>query len=227
MKRRNQLRVLGFACSPRADSRSEKMLKKLFSHFPADLSAEMIALRKKRIAPCEGCVSYGKGERCKFPCVHADDTNEILEAIIGADILVFSSPVYWGSPSSLFHILKEKMTALENNSYEIFKERGREPLQGKPYILLASQDTDGAALALSQVAWAFSHMGMLLIPYGLIYRHAILERRIARWGLRLMCERRHEWVDNTIRLCARNLIGVAERMQGFEFDDYKVIEPRD
>jgi multimeric flavodoxin WrbA len=163
-----------------------------------------------------------------FPCIHEgkDDTNEILEKIARADALAISTPVYWGTASALVHRLVEKMTAIENNADLAAKRVGREPLNGKPFVLLCSQEAEGASMALSQIAWALSHMGFMLLPWGMIFKPALLNRKVARYGLRIIKERKFEWIDNTIRLSARGLVKVSQLTREFSFDDHKVDEPR-
>ncbi len=226
--------VLGISCSPRREegghkfSRSEHSLERLMEYVRGfGGETKLIRLSDKIIMPCEGCYSDSdNGKACVFPCIHEDDTNSILRAIIGCDALVLATSIYWGAPSSLLRILIEKMTALENNAEDIRFLSGREPLEGKPFVLLASQDSEGASLALSQTTWALSHMGMMLLPYGMIFEPALLERPIVRMGLRLIGVQKFEWIDNSIRLAARNLVLLSQQLSGYKFDDYKVIEPK-
>lgn len=231
VKKSKKVSILGISCSPRKqNSRSEDMLRKFIDYarkFGGE--ADFISLADKKMRSCEGCYSEtAAGEKCVFPCLHEDDTNQILQMIIDCDGLVLATPVYWGAPSSLLRILIEKMTAVENNRQEIMGKIGREPLEGKPFVLLASQDSEGASLAHSQTVWALNHMGMILLPNGLVFEPALLERPIVRVGLRLIGIRKFEWIDNTMRLAARNIVLFAELLKknNFKFDDYKVIEPR-
>ncbi|MDP3800301.1 MAG: NAD(P)H-dependent oxidoreductase [bacterium] len=222
-------RILGISSSPReSGSRSEQLLVKLLDHakeFGAEV--ELIRLKDKNLYPCTACYS-NKPALCDFPCTHKDqgDTQLVLEKIIEADALVVATPVHWGGPSPLLSILLGKMTAIENNQDEIWDKSGKEPLAGKPFALIASQDGDGAAMALSQVQWALNHMGLFCIPYGMIFEPSILKRSVARMGLRLIGERRFEWIENTIRLAARNLILMSDELADCEFDDKLFREPR-
>jgi multimeric flavodoxin WrbA len=224
-------KILGVSCSPReGNSRSEEMLRK-FMDYVEEFGGEpsTISLANKKISSCEGCYSETvSGEKCVFPCLHKDDTNQVLDLIIDCDGLVLATPIYWGGSSSLLRILIEKMTAIENNRQEIMEKTGREPLEGKPFVLLASQDSEGASLAHSQTVWGLNHMGMLLLPNSLIFEPALLERPIVRAGLRLMGIRKFEWIDNSIRLAARNIVLFADLLKksDFRFDDYKVTEPK-
>ena len=231
-----KIKVLGISASPRATiknssnndnlSLSDSMLVRLMNHVEEfGGKHKIIRLADKKIAPCAGC--YSKDENaCIFPCIHEDDdTNGILEEIIGADALAFATPIYWGSVSSLLRILIEKMTTLENNRWNIYDKTGRDPIEGKPYVLLSTQISEGSSLALTQMVWALTNMGLLLLPYGFIYKHALLERKIVKAGLRLIGERKFEWTENTIRLAARNLILLTTVLKDYSFDDGQEREP--
>lgn len=226
---KNTTKVLGISSSPReSGSRSEELLVKLLDYakgFGADV--EIIRLKDENLLPCIVCYSK-KPALCDFPCTHEgqENTQLVLEKIIRADALAVATPVHWGGASPLLSILLGKMTAIENNQDEIWEKSGKEPLAGKPFALIASQEGDGAAMVLSQVQWALNHMGLFCIPYGMIFEPSILKRSVARMGLRLIGEHKFEWIENTIRLAARNLILMSGKLAGCEFDDKLFKEPR-
>ncbi|HLM84542.1 MAG TPA: flavodoxin family protein [Candidatus Bathyarchaeia archaeon] len=219
-----KIKILGISASPRAvkeKSHSDTLLSGLLDWVAGfGGEAKKILLAEKDIAQCEGC--YSKGPRtCVYPCVHEDDTNAVLAEIEKADAIAFSTPVYWGSASSLLHCLIEKMTALENNRWEITNQTGRDPLEGKPFVILASQLMEGAMLMMSQISAALIQMGMFPLPYGFIFQHSLLEKRGVRLGLRLIGEKRFAYTGIDIRLAARNLVGIAKLLKNanYRFDD--------
>jgi len=221
----DKIKVLGISASPRAveigASSSDQMLNRLLlqaSEFGGD--PKKIVLASKSLAPCKGCYSENP-RNCTYPCALEDDTNEILSEIMRADALALATPVYWGFSSSHLSLLLEKLTALENNRWEITDKTGRDPLEGKPFAILASQLIEGATLMMSQVSNALVQMGMFPVPYGLIFRHSHLEKRSVRIGLRLLGERRFMHADVDIRLAARNLVGLASLIKdaNYRFDD--------
>lgn len=188
---------------------------------------QTITLAEKNIFPCAGCVSQGQG-RCTYPCVHRDDdTNSVLQALINADAFVFMAPNYWAGVSSHLQLLLEKMTAIEENHYAIAFKDGREPLFGKPVVLLCSQEGEGASMTLGRLSWALNHMGVWVLPWGMIFKPALLNRGLVRFGMRVINERKFEWVDNTLRVSARNLVCLTAQLKelGYQWDDYKIIEP--
>jgi len=225
---RGPVKILGINGSGRGASGSTaKMLDEFMDQakkFGAEV--ETIHLAEKNMRFCDGCASEKDG--CHFPCIHEDDdTNEILRAIIEADALVFATPNYWAGVSSRIQMLLEKMTALEENHYGIALEDGREPLLGKPSFLLCSQDGEGAAMVLGRLSWALNHIGIWVLPWGMVFKPNILNRPVVRLGMRAMNERKFEWIPNTIRAGARNLVLVAElfKRENYQWDDYKTIEP--
>lgn len=65
-------------------------LKRGFANIE-DLEIKEINADDAGVSPCIAC------ESCKpsGSCVFDDDTNDVIEAVMEADILVFASPVYW------------------------------------------------------------------------------------------------------------------------------------
>ncbi|MEK7078221.1 MAG: NAD(P)H-dependent oxidoreductase [Patescibacteria group bacterium] len=221
-------RILGISSTTdqRDNSRSEELLCKLLT-YARDFGGEtkLLKLREKSILPCEGCFNF-RSEACTFPCIHAgqDNTQEALEAIIWSDAIAIATPVHWGGPSPLLSLLLGKMCSLENRQ-QIKKERGREPLLGKPFCLVASQAVDGAALALSQIEWALNQLGMFCVPFGKIFEPRLLKRWFIRAGLKVMGENKFEWIEYGLRLAARNLVNLSCSLKGYVWDDYVLIDP--
>jgi len=228
-KFQRSVKILGISGSPRGvKSGSHKMLETVLAHarsFGAETKTIMLCEKKMKL--CEGCVS-DKNRECTFPCIHEDDdTNEILQAMIDADAFVFATPVHWAAPSALIKVLMDKMTAIEENHYEIAVRDGREPLLGKPCVLLASQEGDGATMTLSWMAGELREMGIWTLPWGQTFKPALLNRKIVRAGLLVIGERKFEWIENTLRAAGRNIVLVTKLLKenGYQWDDYDLIEP--
>jgi len=220
-----KIKVLGICASPRADSghsHSHELMMELINQvhlFGGEPSR--ILLAQKKLRPCQGCYSI-KPRECTFPCVHVDDdTNEILTEIMNTDALVFATPVYWGSASALLHILIEKMTALENNRWQLTDQFGRDPLEGKPFVILGSELMEGAALMMLQISWALIQMGMFPLPYGFTFQHSLFRNRGVQLAMKVIGEKRFNYAEGDIRLAARNLIGIAKLLKdaNYRFDD--------
>jgi len=225
---RGPVRILGVASSPRGQrSNSYQMMQTVLEH-AKNFGAEtrVIMLCEKNIKPCEGCVS-DSDRVCVFPCIHEDDTNDILREIIDADAFVFATPVHWAAPSVLLKNLVDKMVALEENHYELAFRDGREPLLGKPCVLLASQEGDGGTAALNWLAGELREMGVWTLPWGQTFKPVLLNKAIVRLGLKTINQRKFEWIDNNLRAAGRNLVLVARLLKesGYQWDDYDLIEP--
>lgn len=57
-----------------------------------------------KMAPCKGC----KACQCYKGCVDTDDTNATIDRIVGADMILFVSPVYWWGISAQLKLIIDK-----------------------------------------------------------------------------------------------------------------------
>lgn len=207
----NPTKVLCVSGSPRGEKgSSDRLLVKLADHvreFGGE--PEILRLAEVNMLHCEGCYSARRSD-CTWPCIHhgIDQTTEVMEKIIRADALAIATSVFYGSVSSLVQKLVEKMLTVDNNSERIAKETGKEPFGGKPVVLLCSLEADGAALALSQLGWALNHMGFMILPWGYIFKHNILENPVLGAAVKLVSGMEISWIDQSIELAARNLVEI-------------------
>jgi multimeric flavodoxin WrbA len=180
-----------------------------------------IILAEKHIRYCEGCYSDAP-HKCVYPCIHDDDdTNEILKDIADADALVVATPVYWGDADARWYALKEKMTSLENDRWNITDRAGRDPLEGKLFAVLASQLMEGATKAMDDISRVLVQMGMFPVPYGSIFQHSLLSKKGVQLALKILGEKRFAHAEIDIRLAARNLVGLSKLLKNanYCFDD--------
>ena len=80
----------------------------------ADNSVEIISLRDKDIKFCKGCFAcqtIGK-------CVIKDDSNEIVEKMCEADVIVWATPVYYYSMSGQMKTLIDRANCLYSRDYK-------------------------------------------------------------------------------------------------------------
>ena len=113
--------------------------------------AELIHLAREKLAFCDGS---------ETPKRRAD-IDRLLVKLEAADGIVFGTPTYWFSMSALMKNLLERLTVTE---------RGW-TLEGKVAGFLATghKQEDGAMIALSSIAAAVNHFGMITFPYSMIY----------------------------------------------------------
>lgn len=71
----------------------------------------VISAAHSRISPCTGCVSCGYDG----PCVQKDDMEYIRKEILGADMLVFVTPLYYYGMSAQLKILVDRFCALNGS----------------------------------------------------------------------------------------------------------------
>lgn len=102
-------KVLAIVSTPRRGGNSE-LLAGRFAEGAAEAGhdVETIFLREKKIAPCiacEACLNNGGS------CVQKDDMAEVLEKIIGADVIALSTPVYYYAVSAQLKIMIDRTLA--------------------------------------------------------------------------------------------------------------------
>ena len=89
-------RVMVFNASPRKSGNTSRALKEYLGNID-DKNVEVFDLKDLRISHCTGCLSCFKtGE-----CIIDDDMKKLYRAALKADILIFTSPVYFNSVTSI------------------------------------------------------------------------------------------------------------------------------
>ena len=70
-----------------------------------------VSAAHSKISPCTGCVSCGYNG----PCVQKDDMENIRQDILGADMLVFATPLYYYGMSAQLKILIDRFCAINGS----------------------------------------------------------------------------------------------------------------
>ena len=73
----------------------------------ADIEVMQIDAEGRNIIPCKGCDACG----CMSRCIFADDSPETNEAVEAADVLVFTTPVYWWGITAQLKLIIDKFYA--------------------------------------------------------------------------------------------------------------------
>ncbi len=191
------LRVLGINASARTDGFTAELLDKILEAARGKgARTERLDLVRYPFPFCVGKYSVDPGACGPETCVQGpwDGFGKIAERILGADAVVFATPVYWFSLSAQMKALLERMTSLENQGLLNL---------GKPMALLAVAEEEGASQALAQMLLPLSYMGFVLAPLGLVYAH----RRNARSPELL----------GDLEVAGENLVLFAERLKGTPF----------
>jgi len=86
------IKVLAFATGPRRHGNSETLLDWVLASMGEEpgVEIEKFALSEIRVNPCRGCNACETLNRC----VQRDDMDMLHDRIVGADCIVFATPIY-------------------------------------------------------------------------------------------------------------------------------------
>lgn len=107
-------KVVVISTSLRGNSNSEQLARS-FAKGAQDAgnSVEFISLKGKNIGFCIGCLAcQSKGE-----CVIKDDAPAIEQAVLNADVVAFSTPIYYYEMSGQMKTLLDRMNSLYPKDY--------------------------------------------------------------------------------------------------------------
>lgn len=101
------MKVIAICGSPRRNGNTEIMLKETLKGAQKEgVKTDLIQLSGKNIKYCLGC------DGCKYPCRIRDDMDKIYKKMIGADIIIIGSPVYYCNVSGLLKNFMDRCTCL-------------------------------------------------------------------------------------------------------------------
>ncbi|MCL5794849.1 MAG: flavodoxin family protein [Patescibacteria group bacterium] len=122
-----KLKILGLCLSQRGkESNTYYLLKNAFDQIKnKEIEKEIIIASELKLRPCEHHYSVNP-KMCVHPCLitqtdKTDEMKKIYDAILYSDIIIFATPIYWGSHSSLAQKVIERLNSLEN-SCSVFKK---------------------------------------------------------------------------------------------------------
>ncbi len=168
------VRVLGLSTTvmdpafPRY-STSEALLETALAA-AADTGAETRCLRLSalRFRPCEGYYSKS-AHACTWPCSitqmdPADELTEVYEGIVHwADAILVATPIRWGSASSLYYKMVERMNCVQNQ----VMLRNKVLLRNKVAAFIITGGQDNVQAVAGQMLGFFGEIGCLFpqFPY--------------------------------------------------------------
>jgi multimeric flavodoxin WrbA len=157
------IRILGINGSPRGEKSRAFFLLEKSLEVCRNLGAEIdiIHLSKVHIEHCSGNYSENR-ELCNVEnCIKTKDSFKyVLNKMLLADGIIFSTSVQWFGVSSLMKTLIDRLTSAENKE-KLF--------DGKVTGFIAVAEEDGAMNAILQMVSAFNFMGFLIPPYAFVY----------------------------------------------------------
>jgi nitrite reductase/ring-hydroxylating ferredoxin subunit/multimeric flavodoxin WrbA len=148
---KRKTRVLGISTTnandkmaPRKSTSEEALRFALdYAHNHFETETVMIKLRELNFKHCEGYYSKN-ANACIFPCSisEVDKEDQMLEiydrVILWADIVIVATPIRWGSASSLYYQMIQRMNCVQNQSITHERYLIRDKVAG--FIITGGQD---------------------------------------------------------------------------------------
>ncbi|MBX3016326.1 MAG: NAD(P)H-dependent oxidoreductase [Bdellovibrionaceae bacterium] len=167
------VRVLGLSTTamdpkfPRY-STSEHLLKSSLARAEKELGVEtqFLALADLKFRHCEGF--YSKSERaCTWPCSitkldPADEMVKVYEAMVHwADVVIMGTPIRWGSASSLYYKMAERLNSVQNQ----ITLRDRVLIKDKVAGFIITGGQDNIQAVAGQMLMFFGELGFVSPPF--------------------------------------------------------------
>jgi len=103
------MKILGLMGSPRRAGNTEILLDTALAVAQEEGSSTIkVLLRDKKIAPCNGCLKCARTGNC----VLKDDMEEIYIKMLESDAIIWATPVYFWSMSSLTKLVMDRTYSL-------------------------------------------------------------------------------------------------------------------
>jgi multimeric flavodoxin WrbA len=154
-----------------------------------------------------------------LPGVYTDIDNDdwpmIFEKILGSDIVIFATPIWWGNQSSLIQRVIERLDEVHD---EIMKS-GKSKMANKVAGIVVTGDSDGAEHIIGNLTNFFIALGFIVPPFGTL---------TVLWsGLRKHSDKSKEEVlkyyedtySSTAKKAAQNLAFIANMLKQNNFPD--------
>jgi len=116
----DKLKIFGLNTSARGkSSNTYYLIKEAFEAIKdKDIEKEIIVASELNLRSCQHHYSIN-AKMCVHPCHITqndpkDEMIKIYDGILKADIVIFSTPIYWGSHSQLMQLIIERLNSLEN-----------------------------------------------------------------------------------------------------------------
>jgi len=117
------MHAVAISGSPRKNGNTETLLRHCLTGLARHgVTGELISLRDKTIKGCRACENCrkNKDKRC---ATRDDDFHPVFEAMLGADIIVVGSPVYFGSATPELMALLDRAGYVSKVNGELFSRK--------------------------------------------------------------------------------------------------------
>jgi multimeric flavodoxin WrbA/nitrite reductase/ring-hydroxylating ferredoxin subunit len=158
------------AANPRF-STSDLLLRTALTHAGQACQAEtrLIKLNDLKFRHCEGYYSKS-AHACTWPCSITqmdpdDQMDQVYEAIVHwADVVLISTPIRWGSASSLFHKMAERLNCVQNQ----VTIRNRVLIRNKVASFIITGGQDNVQEVAGHLLMFFGELGFLFPQFPFI-----------------------------------------------------------
>lgn len=190
-------------------STSEAALTKALEYANSKYGAatKMIKLRDLEFRHCEGYYSQHQNA-CTWPCsiseMNPDDgMNEVYRSmILWADVVLFATPIRWGTASSLYFKMVERLNCVQNQ----ITIKDRILIKDKVASLIVTGGQDNIQAVAAQMMVFLTDIGFTFPPFSFVgwsrgWSAEDMDRNIQLFAKSTYIDRSvKELVDNTIRL---------------------------
>jgi len=233
------------------DSNSEFLLKVALDELEKNsVKTEFLALRKFDIKPCKACYST-TNTQCHFYCscypkgtpAGDDMSNTLYDKVLGADIIIFATPVNNFKISSMMALFLDRCISLDgslapadpnatknrelNIKHTKFVELMADQkipgsgflrrFMGKSGGIIATGHEEGASLAISSLFMTLSHFGMGFPPWNNMYAMSSVANPTYK-DKKIVNSPLYE---EEARMVARNALALAKLQRGINKTDWQ------
>ena len=161
-----KIKVLGLCTSARGKESSTYYLMKLaFDALKGkDVEKEIIVASELNLRPCNHYYSVN-AKMCVHPCLitqmdKKDEMVKIYDGILNSDVVIFSTPIYWGNHSQLMQLIIERLNSLENAN----SVHGQVVVKNKIGALMILGHEDGYQHVAGGLMNFLTEMGLIFPP---------------------------------------------------------------
>ncbi|MGD2278552.1 MAG: NAD(P)H-dependent oxidoreductase [Candidatus Omnitrophota bacterium] len=166
-RKKGPIRVLGISTTPiptwhKRYSTSESLLGAALKSAKAKMQADtkMIKVRELKFKHCGGFYSIHE-KACTWPCTYTesdekDQMDRLYEALVfWADVVIVATPIRWGSASSLYYKMAERLNCIENQ----LLINNKKLIKNKVASFIITGGQDNVQLVAGQMMMFFSQLG--------------------------------------------------------------------
>lgn len=161
-----KIKVIGINTSARGkESNSYYLMKMAFDALSdSEVEKEIIVASDLNLRPCHHHYSLD-ARACVHPCLITqmdkdDEMKKIYEGILNADVVIFSTPIYWGNHSQLMQLIVERLNSLENAN----SVHGQVVVKNKVGGLMILGHEDGYQHVAGGLMSFLTEMGLIFPP---------------------------------------------------------------